>query len=133
MKKIAILLAFCLPLSASATPITQSNIYQLPAQYAYNLSRPCVIQPGAWTTIACTGTGVSAESPSLHQWSSYLFYCPQNSAFRTGTNATTATPTTSDGVLPAGATLRIPTTDTLLFIGCLPQATQAGCFIQECL
>jgi hypothetical protein len=118
---------------AFAIPPMQGPIYPLPTAFIQNLMRPCVYQPGAATLIACTGTGVAAESASLHQWSSYIIQCPQNSYWRTGTTAAQATPTTGDLALPASAWYRVPTTDSMTFIGCLPQATQAGCVIQECL
>lgn len=119
-------------LSAMAIPPEQGKLQPLPAQVVAALTRPCILQPGAWTNIACTGTGVAATSALLNQWSQYLFYCPQNSAIRTGTTTTQATPTTADGVFPAGGIVRIPTTDTILYIGCLPTATQTGCQILEC-
>ena len=77
-------------LSAMAIPPEQGKLQPLPAQVVAALTRPCILQPGAWTNIACTGTGVAATSALLNQWSQYLFYCPQNSAIRTGTTTTQA-------------------------------------------
>ena len=130
---LALALTFGVMATASSLNPLQGPMYALPAQFVAALTRPCIYQPGAATLIACTGTGVAAESTSLHQWSSYYMQCAQNSYYRTGTTATQATPTTGDLYLPAGSIQRLPTTDTMTFIGCLPQATQAGCVIQECL
>ena len=125
-------IVLALSLSALAIPISQQTAYPFPPSFTQNVSRACVFQPGAWTNVACTGTGVAAESAALDQWVRYVIQCPQNSYIRTGTTTTQATPTTSDGYLPSGAWLEFATTDTLVYVGCLPQATQTGCQLWEC-